>query len=137
MSSGRDEVIDALFVQNAAAFSSADGALTLHGVSPATVFFIERPRREAGHLPTSRFVELWDGSFEPAVVVSFLEGPPDVSVVVRGARLEGDALTYSVDVVEGELPGEAGACTVFIDALDRPLEPVLSAPARRVRRRTE
>jgi hypothetical protein len=137
---------DALFVQSAAAFSSADGLVTLHEPAASTVYFTEGPQREAGHLPTRRFVELWDGdagfaAAGPTAVVSFVEpadgsGAPADAVVTLGApRLAGDELTYAVDVVEGELPARAGPCALFIDSLASPLAPALAPASRRRRRR--
>ena len=73
------ERIDALFVQSATAFSSDGGTITLHGVADSTVYFADRPRREIGHIPSRRFVELWDtgaNSFAidpPNAVLSFLD----------------------------------------------------------------
>ena len=38
-----------------------------------------------------------------------------------------------MELVEGALPAEAGPCVLFVDALDQPLEPVLTRPARKRR----
>ena len=54
------EDIEALFVQSAVAFSCDDGEITLKGVSPSTLYFADRPRREVGHLTSRRFVDLWE-----------------------------------------------------------------------------
>src|SRR3954447_25201295 len=94
------ERIDALFVQSATAFSSGPGTITLHGLADSTVYFADRPRREIGHIPSRRFVELWEtgaNSFAvdpPNAVLSFLDQngtePEDAVVVLREPRLEGD-----------------------------------------------
>ena len=138
------ERIDALFVQSATAFSSGLGTITLHGLADSTVYFADRPRREIGHIPSRRFVELWEagsGSFAvdpPNAVLSFLEqkgtAPEDVVVVLREPRLEGDTLSYSVEILEGSLPPRYGPCALFIDVFGRPLSPVAgsgSGPRRR------
>jgi hypothetical protein len=125
------DALDALFAVTAGSFTSADGAVTLHDPAAMTVFFSER---EAGHVPTARFVELWKGEFEPRAVLSFMDGAPDAVVMVREPRLDGGALECAVELVEGTLPAEAGPCVLFVDALDKPLEPVLAAPVRRRRR---
>jgi hypothetical protein len=141
------EDIEALFVQSAAGFSSDEGAVTLHGVSPSTLYFADRPQREVGHLTSRRFVDLWDegeNSFAidpPNAVLSFLEHddarPEDAVVMLLDPRLEGEELTYRVDVLEGELPAKAGPCSLFIDPFGRPLSPVSAAGIhRRERRRT-
>jgi hypothetical protein len=127
-----EERLDALFAVTGGSFTSVDGTITIGGVAPLTVFFADR---EAGQVATERFVELWEGGeFEPNAVVSFLAGAPDAVVLLREPRVEGDALECKVELVEGALPAEAGACVLFVDALDQPLEPVLAPPARRRKR---
>ncbi len=134
------ERIDALFVQGAARFTSTQGTVTLHGLVDSTVYFADRPRREIGHIPSHRFVELWTAgahSFAvdpPNAVISFLdeeEGNSDVLVVLHDATLEGDDLTYRVDLLEGTLPEESGPCSLFIDVFGRPLSPVSVAGSKR------
>ena len=98
------ERIDALFVQSGTAFSSTPGTMTLHGLAGSTVYFADRPRREIGHIPSHRFVELWDAGASnfsvdpPNAVLSFLdvegESPEDAVIVLRDPRLEEDTLTY-------------------------------------------
>jgi len=140
------EDIEALFVQSAAAFSSEEGSVTLHGLSPSTIYFADRPQREVGHMTSRRFVELWgdgENSFEvdpPNAVLSFLVSdgtpPQDAVVVIKDPRLEGDDLTYAVDLMDGDLPAKAEACALFIDPFGRPLSPVSAAGMnRRARRR--
>jgi hypothetical protein len=135
------ERIDALFVQSATAFSSGPGTITLHGLADSTVYFADRPRREIGHIPPLRFVELWEagaGSFAvdpPNAVLSFLDengtSPEDAVVVLREPRLEGDTLSYSVEILEGSLPPRYGPCALFIDAFGRPLSPVSGSGSQR------
>jgi hypothetical protein len=126
------ERIDALFVQSATGFTSERDTITLHGLAESTVYFADRPRREVGHMRSSSFVELWDvGVYNfaidpPNAVLSFLDGddaPDDVVVLLHDPRLQGDSLTYRVDVMEGTLPERTGACSVFIDSFGRPLSP--------------
>src|SRR5215213_9636614 len=112
------ERIDALFVQSATAFSSRPGTITLHGLADSTVYFADRPRREIGHIPSRRFVELWDTGANrfavdpPNAVLSFLDQhgtePEDAVVILREPRLEGDTLSYDVEILEGNLPHRAG-----------------------------
>ena len=128
------ERIDALFVQSATAFSSAPGSITLHGLADSTVYFADRPRREIGHIPSHRFVELWEAGARnfsvdpPNAVLSFLdedgESPPDAVVVLREPRLGKDSLSYSVEILDGTLPARSGPCALFIDVFGRPLIPV-------------
>ena len=128
------ERIDALFVQSATGFTSnGGGTITLHGLAESTVYFTDRPRREVGHMRSSRFVELWGSGAEsfaidpPNAVLSFLDGddtPGDVVVVLHDPRLDENVLTYTVDVLEGALPTSTGPCTLFIDSFGRPWSPV-------------
>jgi hypothetical protein len=130
--SSAHERIDALFVQSAAGFTSEGGTITLHGLAESTVYFADRPRREVGHMRSSSFIELWHvGVYSfavdpPNAVLSFLDGddaPDDVVLVLHEPSLEGDSLSYRVDILEGTLPERSGACSVFIDSFGRELSP--------------
>jgi hypothetical protein len=135
------ERIDALFVQSATAFTSGPGTITLHGLSDSTVYFADRPRREIGHLPSHRFVELWDSgpaSFAvdpPNAVLSFLDengsAPEDAVVILREPRLEDGKLSYKVEILDGTIPLRSGPCSLFIDVFGRPLSPVSASGALR------
>jgi len=140
------EEIEAMFVQVARDMTSEDDRVTLHGLAPATLFFSDRPQRVVGHLSAQQFVEEWDkgeNSFAadpPNAVLSFLdsddETPEDAIVMIAEPKLEGDDLTYSVQILEGRLPAEAHACSLFIDPFGRPASPVsLAGMNRRARRR--
>lgn len=139
------EEIEALFVQTAAGLASNGESLTLVGLSPMTLFFSDHPAREVGHLPTSRFVELWgegDNSFAadpPNAVVSYSEFddavPEDAVVVLMDPQLDGDTINYAVEVLEGKLPVGSGPCTLLIDAFGRPLTPLSAAGIHRRERR--
>ncbi len=127
------ERIDALFVQSAAALTCGLGTVTLHGLTNSTIYFADRPRREVGHIPSHRFVALWREGVNnfaadpPNAVLSFLDdeegAPEDAVVVLREPRLEGDSLTYRVDVLDGMLPARSGPCALFIDVFGRSLSP--------------
>ncbi len=139
------ERIDALFVQSATGFSRGPGTVTLHGLTDSTVYFADRPRREIGHIPSHRFVELWGAGVNsfaadpPNAVLSFLDedgtAPDDVVIVLREPRLKGETLTYSVEILDGTLPERSGPCSLFIDVFGRPLSPVSAAGAGRPKRR--
>ena len=113
------ERIDALFVQSATAFSSGPGRIMLHGLADSTVYFADRPRREVGHMPSHKFVELWESGANtfsvdpPNAVLSFLdvkgESPADAVIVLRQPRLEDDTLTYDVEILDGTLAGPSRA----------------------------
>ena len=120
--------------------------MTLVGASPSTMYFSDRPERVVGHMTTEQFVEEWNegtdcfASDPPNAVLSFVEPgadtPSDVVVVLRVPAIGKDAITYAVEVLDGELPTNAGACTLFIDPLGRPLSPAsVAGMHRRDRRR--
>jgi hypothetical protein len=63
-------------------------------------------------------------------------GVRDAVVVLKSPKLEGDTLTFDVDVLEGDLAGADGAAAVFIDLIGRPLTPLsFAGVARRSFRR--
>ena len=114
------------------------GVLTLHDVSPSTLFFSDRPKRVVGHVTSAMFVDMWDegqNSFAtdpPNAVLAFLEAgddvPEDVVTVIRNPRMNGADLSYDLDVLEGAMPVHAkGGVTLFIDPFGRPLSPVSAA----------
>ena len=97
-------------------------------------------------MSAQQFVDEWDkgeNSFAadpPNAVISFLDGddetPEDAIVVIKEPRLEGDSITYTVQILEGSLPAKAESCSVFIDPFGRPLSPISAAGMhRRARRR--
>jgi hypothetical protein len=142
----RLEDIEALFVQTAGRLTTdGEKTITLNGLSPSTIYFADRPKREVGHMTTSRFVDLWgegDNSFAvdpPNAVLSFAEPsdrtPEEVVVTISEPRLNGDSLSYDVTVLDGTLPVSTGPCALFIDPFGRPLSPVSAAGMHRRERR--
>ena len=141
------EDIEALFVQTAGSLvSDGEKTITLHGLSPSTLYFADRPEREVGHMSTRLFVELWgegENSFAidpPNAVLSFAQPedrpPQDVVVTIRDPKMDGDSLSYQVDVLDGMMPPSTGPCALFIDPFGRPLSPVSAGGMhRRARRR--
>ena len=140
------EDMEALFVQTAASMTSDRGTITLHGLSPSTLYFADRPQREVGHILSRQFVANWaagDNSFAenpPNAVLSYAEPaerlPEDAVVVIQDPHLDGDALTYSIKLLDGTVPTATGPCALFIDPFGRPLSPVSAAGMhRRARRR--
>jgi hypothetical protein len=128
-----------LFVQNAQGASLDKGKMTLKGISPTTIFFSDRPERIAGHMSTKEFVPFWSKGTD-----SFLADPPnanlsvfsdgkvsDVVVELRNPKLTGQDLSYDVRVLEGKMPEEGGACSLFIDVIGMPATPVSYAGAAR------
>jgi hypothetical protein len=142
----RLEEIEALFAQTAREMTTDGDRVTFHGISPATLYFSDRPQRVVGHLATQQFVDEWsrgDDSFAddpPNAVISFVETddetPEDTIVVLKDPQIEADSLTYTVEMLEGSLPSKGELVSVFIDPFGRPLSPVSAAGMhRRARRR--
>jgi hypothetical protein len=140
------EEIEAMFVQVARTMTTEGDKVTFHGLSPATLFFSDRPQRVVGHLTAQQFVDEWDkgeNSFAtdpPNAVIAFLEkgdkAPEDAIVVLKDPALEGDDITYGFEVLEGTVPAAGESVSVFIDPFGRPLSPVsVAGMHRRARRR--
>jgi hypothetical protein len=125
---------DFLFVQSSSTmtFDSATNKLTLEGVGPMTLFFSDRPERIAGNMKTTTFVPHWSTgkdsflSDPPNADLSILEGGELKQVVVelKDPVLEGDNLTYTAKVIEGEMPQKGSDVALFIDIIGMPLTPL-------------
>ena len=96
-----------------------------------SIIFADRPVRSAGHALTSHLLEEWSinapDSFAktaPNATVSVLmkakAAVVDAVVVLKSPKLEGERLTFDVDVLEGDLVGGDGAASVFIDIINLP-----------------
>ncbi|MGY4242427.1 hypothetical protein ACVIIZ_003835 [Bradyrhizobium sp. USDA 4523] len=48
----------------------------------------------------------------------------DAVVVLKSPKLEGDRLTFDVDMLEGDLAGADGPASIFIDIIGRPFTPL-------------
>jgi hypothetical protein len=122
------DIVPSLIVINANGASLQGGTLTLNGVAPNSIVFADRPVRAAGHTLTTHLLEEWSPSNQSDE--SFTKDPPnatisvfnndgskirDAVVVLKTAKLEGDKLTFGVDVLEGELTGGDGPAALFID----------------------
>jgi hypothetical protein len=140
------ETEESMFVQTAQSVHSDGKTLTLRGITPSTLYFADRPKRDVGHMTTADFVDLWaigDNSFAtdpPNAVLAFLEAgadvPDDAVVVLKEPNLDGTGdLSYSIDVLEGTVPAHTGPVTLFIDPFGRPLSPVSVCGVRRRGRR--
>jgi hypothetical protein len=130
---GKTEIVPSLIVMNSRGASLQGQALTLTGISPNSIVFADRPVRAAGHALTANLLEEWaaDDSFgkdPPNATVSVLSkdgsSVRDVVVVLKSPKMEGDKLTFDVQVLEGDLNGADGPASVFIDIIGRPLTPL-------------
>lgn len=120
-------VLPSLIVFNSRGATLQGSKLVLAGVTPNAIIFADRPARSAGHDLTAHIVEDWSKGSDnftkdpPNATVSAFRkdglGIKDAVVVLKNPKLEGDQLTFDVDVLEGDLQGADGAAAVFIDIL--------------------
>ena len=135
----KPEIVPSLIVMNARGASLQGGKLTLTGVAPNSIVFADRPVRAAAHSLTTDLLEEWapnnasDDSFTkdpPNATVSVFstDGSKirDAVVVLKTAKLEGDRLTFDVDVLEGDLAGGDGPAALFIDRFGGGFHPAAS-----------
>ena len=132
---------DFLFVQTAKGmtFDKSTNKLTLNSISSTTLFFSDRPERIAGNMKTSAFVPFWSKgkdsflSDPPNADISILEGDQlrQVVVVLQTPVLKGDTLSYTVKVLQGDMPAKGADVSVFIDIIGMPMTPFSYAGAAR------
>jgi hypothetical protein len=125
---------DFLFVQTAKGmtFDKSASKLTLNGVSPVTVAFSDRPERIAANMRTAEFVPFWSKgkdsflSDPPNADISILEGDRlhQIVAVLQDPALQGDNLTYTVKVLQGDMPATGSDVSVFIDIIGMPRTPM-------------
>jgi len=130
----KPEVVPSLIVLNARGASLQGQTLTLVGVAPNSIVFADRPVRSAGHVLTAHLLEEWatgSDSFAkdpPNATVSVFSkdgsGVRDAVVVLKTPKLQGDRLTFDVQVLEGDLAGADGPASVFIDIIGMPWTPL-------------
>ena len=124
----KSEMVPSLIVVNAQGASLQGETLTLNGVAPSAIVFADRPVRAAGHMLTTHLLAGWGGASE-----GFAKNPPNATVsvfskdnatihdavlVFKAPKLEGDRLTFAVQVLEGDLAGANGPASLFIDTAD-------------------
>jgi hypothetical protein len=126
------QIVPSMIVLNARGAKLEGQKLTLEGISPNAIIFADRPVRSAGHALTAHLLEEWSST----AADSFAKTPPnatvsvfsktkagvvDAVVVLKSPKLEGDRLTFDVDVLEGNLAGGDGAASVFMDIVNLPI----------------
>jgi hypothetical protein len=115
----------ALIVVNARGAKLVGQKLTLEGVAPNAVLFMTRPVRGVGHMLTPEMVDIWTtGSFAkdpPNATVSVFQkdgsAVSDIVAVLKSPKLDGDKLTFDVQVLEGSIANADGPASIFIDTV--------------------
>ena len=126
------QIVPSMIVLNARGAKLEGQKLTLDGISPNAIVFADRPVRSAGHALTAHLLEEWSinaaDSFAktpPNATVSVFNkakaGVVDAVVVLKSPKLDGERLTFDVDVLEGDLTGGDGAVSVFMDIINLPI----------------
>ncbi len=133
----KTEIVPSLIVMNAKGASLEGETLTLNGVASNSIVFADRPVRSAGHALTTHLLEEWTP--DPDGGASFAKDPPnatvsvfnkdgskvsDAVVVLKSPKLDGDRLTFAVQVLEGDLAGADGPASIFIDIIGLPRTPL-------------
>ncbi|NOJ39997.1 hypothetical protein [Bradyrhizobium australiense] len=124
-SAAKPELIQSLIVMNSRGATLQGDKLTLIGVAPNSIVFADRPVRLAGHEPTAMLLEDWGKGND-----NFTKDPPnatisafskdgssvkDAVVVLKTPKIEGDNLTFTVQLLEGDITGADGPASLFID----------------------
>lgn len=137
-------VYQTLIVMNARGATLQGDKLVLSGVAPNSILFADRPVRAAGHALTAHVLQEWSPANEDKD--SFAKDPPNATVsafsrdgsiirdsvvVLKNPKLDGDRLTFDVQVLEGDLAGADGPASIFIDIIGRPWTPLSFAGAAR------
>ena len=111
-SSAKAQIVPSLIVMNSRGASLQGQSLTLTGVSPNSIVFADRPVRAAGHAITASLLDEWAGNDSfgkdpPNATVSVLNkdgsSVRDVVVVLKSPKMDGDKLTFDVQVLGGRL----------------------------------
>jgi hypothetical protein len=140
-SAPKSEVVPSLIVLNSRGATLQGEVLTLNGVAPNSIVFADRPVRSAGHAMTADIIAEWATATPGAQTAdnaSFAKDPPnatvsvfskdgsvkDAVVVLKNPKLEGEKLTFNVQVLEGDINGADGPASIFIDIIGRPFTPM-------------
>jgi len=105
-------IVPSLIILNSEGASLTKHTLALSGVARNAIVFADRPVRSAGHALTHHLLEEWEdgdhsfGRDRPNAKVSTFskdgEAIRDAVVVLRSPKLEGDRLTFAVDILGRE-----------------------------------
>jgi hypothetical protein len=122
-----DAKVQLMFVQSADGLKADDKTLRLVNLSPQTIWFSDRPVRQAGHVTTQAYLQEWTSAAGPN---NFSKDPPNATLSVyqpgRGdntltvveisdPKVEGKDLVYTYKLIEGQMPKAGGPASLFID----------------------
>ena len=111
-----------LFTMSVLSGSFENDRLSLSGI-PLVVYFSDRPYRLAGHISLQDFASLWNEGDD-----SFSKDPPNAELAIYGQsggtqvvliisepEFSGTSVSFSVTVLEGDIPEAFERATLFID----------------------
>jgi hypothetical protein len=119
--------VQLMFVQSAESLKADGKTLRLVNVSPQTVWFTDRPVRQAGHLTMASYLKEWTSAAGP---MNFSKSPPNATlsvyqpgkddntltvVEISQPVVDGKDLVYQYKLIEGKVPTTGGATSLFID----------------------
>ena len=119
--------VQLMYVQSAEDLrvDAARSTLRLVKVNPQTLYFSDRPKRVAGHLKMADYLKTWKegrdnfGADPPNATLSVYDpGRAEqtlVVVTIMKPVVEGADLLYTYKIVEGTMPANGGATSLFID----------------------
>ena len=104
---------------------AAKSTLRLVKVNPQTLYFSDRPQRIAGNLKMADYLKTWKdgrdnfGADPPNATLSVYEpGRAEqtlVVVTIMKPVVDGADLLYTYQIVDGTMPANGGATSLFID----------------------
>ena len=113
-----------LFTISASSGSFENDRVSLNGI-PLVVYFSDRPYRKTGHMSLEDFAKIWqqgDNSFaadppnaELAIYVK--SGDTHAVVTISEPEIGDGSISFSVKLLEGDIPATFGHATLFIDCL--------------------
>ena len=122
-----DAKVQLMLVQSAESLTADDKILRLVNLSPQTIWFTDRPVRQAGHVATQAYMMEWTAAAGPN---NFSKDPPNATLSVYQAgqrdntltvievsepKVEGKDLVYRYKLIDGQMPKTGGAASLFID----------------------
>ena len=122
-SMAQDDQLAWLFVQTASSMTFDGTTLTMIGLAPATTAFSDRPYRKVVPINHEAFLSFWsDGSdnftLDPpnAGFSALVDGQLHTAVVELSVpKLDGDRFSYTVKLLEGDIPPSGLAASLLID----------------------
>ena len=119
--------VQLMYVQSAEDLrvDAAGSILRLVKVNPQTLYFSDRPQRVAGNLRMADYLKTWQegrdnfGADPPNATLSVYEPgraePTLVVITIMKPVVDGADLLYTYKIVEGKMPANGGATSLFID----------------------